>query len=37
MNVKLYEKPYIGSSVCKDQKLQCVEKYKFTSSQVRNN
>ena len=28
-------KPYIGSSVYKDDKLQCVEEYKYTSNQVR--
>ena len=28
-------KSYIGSSVYKDDKLQCVEEYKYTSNQVR--
>ena len=30
-----YLKPYTGNSVCRDQKLQCVEKCKYTSNQVR--
>ena len=28
-------KSYIGSSVYKDDKLQCMEEYKYTSNQVR--
>ena len=29
-----YLKPYIGNRVYRDQKLQCVEEYKYTSNQV---
>ena len=35
LNKAHYLKPYIGSSVCKDQKLQCVEECKCTSNQIR--
>ena len=35
LNKAHYLKPYIGSNVYRDQKLQCVEKYKYTSNQVR--
>ena len=35
LNKAYYLKPYIGSSVHRDQKLQCVEEYKYTSNQVR--
>ena len=35
LNKAHYLKPYIGSSVFRDQLLQCVEEYKYTSNQVR--
>ena len=35
LNKAHYLKPYIGSSVYRDQKLQCVEEYKYTFNQVR--
>ena len=35
LNKAHYLKPYIGSSVYRDQKLQCVEEHKYTSNQVR--
>ena len=35
LNKAHYLKPYIGSSVYRDQKLQCVEEHKYTFSQVR--
>ena len=36
LNKAHYLKPYIGSSVYKDQKLQCVEECKYTSSRIVN-
>ena len=35
LNNAHYLKPYIRSSVYRDQNLQCVEEYKYTSNQVR--
>ena len=35
LNKAYYLKPYIGSSLYRDQKLQCMEEYKNTSNQVR--
>ena len=35
LNKAHYLKPYIGRSAYRDQKLQCVEEYKYTSNQVR--
>ena len=35
LNKAHYLKPYTGSSVYRDQKLQCVEEHKYTSNQVR--
>ena len=35
LNKAHYLKPDIGSSVYKDQKLQCMEECKYTSNQVR--
>ena len=34
LNKAHYLKPFIGSSGCRGQKLQCVEEYKYTSNQV---
>ena len=35
LNKAHYLKPYTGSIVYRDQKLQCVEEHKYTSNQVR--
>ena len=35
LNKVHYFKPYIGSSVYRDRKLQCVEEHKYTFNQVR--
>ena len=35
LNKAHYLKPYIGSSMYRNQKLQCAEEHKYTSSQVR--
>ena len=35
LNKAHYLKLYFGSSLYRDQKLQCVEEYKYTSNQVR--
>ena len=34
LNKAHYLKPYIGSSMYKDQKLQCVEECKYTSNEI---